>query len=1032
MNRINKITILLIVMICSLRSMAQVGLGTSSPNANAAIDVVSTSQGILFPRLTTTQRDAIVSPAKGLTIFNTTLNCIQTNIGTALAVNWKCLTGISPSTNGTAKVSAYTTSTISGTIFVGNAVSGVTQTITATVTRVGDYNISTTANGITFAASGTFSATGAQDIVLSATGTANAKGSNTYTLNTTPNCSFSRYATITGVYANAGGTFKDFATHNLGADIAVNSFTYALGNTDGSGGTLGYLYQWGRQTDGHELRNSSSQAGPVAAPVANKFITNSTSPNDWISTQSNTLWLDASKATNDPCPTGFKVPSQAQLGGLFQSTLGSDNPKYATQNTWTWTGNGFMIGSNLYLPAAGYRTYSNAVVYYSGSYGYYWSSSVNGTNAYNLYFGPTYIYTNGTNSSPQRANGMSVRCIAVDNPSTNGTAVVSAYASSASAGTMTGGVAVSGVTQTITATVTTVGTYGITATANGVTFAASGTFAGTGAQNIVLTATGTPTATGDNTFTLNTTPNVNFIRTINANPSSNGTAVVSAYTSSASAGSITERVAVAGVTQTITATVTTVGTYNISTTANGVTFTGTGIFAGTGAQNIVLTATGTPTVAGDNTFTLNTTPNCNFSRTTFNQTTYGTAVVSAYVSSASAGIMSRGVAVSGVTQTITATVTTVGTYNISTTANGVTFAGTGTFVGTGAQNIVLTATGTPITEGDSTFTLNTSPNCNFIRTSFNPSSNGTGVVSAYTCTTASAGTLIVNTAVSGVTQTITATVSTVGSYSISATANGVTFTASGTFAGTGAQDIVLSATGTPTARGSNTFTLNTTPNCNFSRYSTITTVYANVGGTIKDFATHNLGADISLDPYTYVVGNADGSGGTLGYLYQWGRQTDGHELRNSSAQSGPVSAPIANKFITNSTYPSDWLSTQSSTLWLDASKAANDPCPTGYKVPSQNQWSGLFINNSSTSAFAPSAATQNTWTWTGNGFMVGTALYLPAAGSRGATGVSYTGYYWSSTANGSASHSFSFKSTSITAANALNRATGMSIRCIAQ
>jgi uncharacterized protein (TIGR02145 family) len=51
---------------------------------------------MLFPRMTTAQRDAISSPAKGLTIFNTTLNCLQTNIGTSGAPNWKCITGISP------------------------------------------------------------------------------------------------------------------------------------------------------------------------------------------------------------------------------------------------------------------------------------------------------------------------------------------------------------------------------------------------------------------------------------------------------------------------------------------------------------------------------------------------------------------------------------------------------------------------------------------------------------------------------------------------------------------------------------------------------------------------------------------------------------------------------------------------------------------------------------------------------------------------------------------------------------------------
>jgi hypothetical protein len=115
-----------------------------------------------------------------------------------------------------------------------------------------------------------------------------------------------------------------------------------------------------------------------------------------------------------------------------------------------------------------------------------------------------------------RTLGYPLRCIEVDNPSTNGTAVVSGYTcNTASSGTMTTGIAVSGVTQTITAIVTRVGTYGITATANGVTFTATGTFSATGAQNIVLTATGTPTAAGSNSFTLNTTPNCSFSRTTN-------------------------------------------------------------------------------------------------------------------------------------------------------------------------------------------------------------------------------------------------------------------------------------------------------------------------------------------------------------------------------------------------------------------------------------------------------------------------------------------------------------------------------------
>jgi hypothetical protein len=85
----HKIIILLFVLICSLLSMAQVGIGTATPNANSAFEISSTSQGMLFPRMTAAQRDAISSPAKGLTIYNTDINLVQTNIGTSASPNWK-------------------------------------------------------------------------------------------------------------------------------------------------------------------------------------------------------------------------------------------------------------------------------------------------------------------------------------------------------------------------------------------------------------------------------------------------------------------------------------------------------------------------------------------------------------------------------------------------------------------------------------------------------------------------------------------------------------------------------------------------------------------------------------------------------------------------------------------------------------------------------------------------------------------------------------------------------------------------------
>jgi len=206
-------------------------------------------------------------------------------------------------------------------------------------------------------------------------------------------------------YANVDGSRKFFMCYNLGVTVTDPSdpllLTYQLGNNNGA------YYQWGRNTDGHEIPTSSTQYGPVSAPVANRFITSGVSPFDWISPQNNSLWLDNSKEPNDPCPSGFRVPTQAQWGGLFRGGTTVGAPGSATQNTWTWTGNGFKVGNFLYLPAAGNRSAINAALYDVGR-GTYWSSSVTGTSAYALRFESVVVspvYSHG------RGNGCSLRCI---------------------------------------------------------------------------------------------------------------------------------------------------------------------------------------------------------------------------------------------------------------------------------------------------------------------------------------------------------------------------------------------------------------------------------------------------------------------------------------------------------------------------------------------------------------------------------------------------------------------------------------------
>ena len=65
-----KITIIALMLFTAL-GYAQVGVNTNTPDASSALEIESTTGGILIPRLTQTQRDAITAPATGLMIYQT-------------------------------------------------------------------------------------------------------------------------------------------------------------------------------------------------------------------------------------------------------------------------------------------------------------------------------------------------------------------------------------------------------------------------------------------------------------------------------------------------------------------------------------------------------------------------------------------------------------------------------------------------------------------------------------------------------------------------------------------------------------------------------------------------------------------------------------------------------------------------------------------------------------------------------------------------------------------------------------------------
>ena len=89
----NKALTILVFLAITIASMAQtVAIGTTTPDGSAQLDVSSTTKGLLPPRMTTSQRNAIASPATGLIIYNTTTNSLEIRNSSA----WVSLRPVDP------------------------------------------------------------------------------------------------------------------------------------------------------------------------------------------------------------------------------------------------------------------------------------------------------------------------------------------------------------------------------------------------------------------------------------------------------------------------------------------------------------------------------------------------------------------------------------------------------------------------------------------------------------------------------------------------------------------------------------------------------------------------------------------------------------------------------------------------------------------------------------------------------------------------------------------------------------------------
>jgi hypothetical protein len=286
-----KKNLLIVGLFLTSQLFAQTGIGTTTPHASAKLDVTSTDKGFLPPRMTSSQRTSIPSPAAGLMVYQT---------------------------DGTAGLYYYNGSAW---IYIINSTTNVLSVV----------------NGGT----GTTTSTGTGSVVLNTNATLANPTLTTPTLGVASGTSLSLTATTTGTSTSTGALIVSGGVGIAGQIFAGGIQNTPIGNTTPSSGAFTSLSATGNLTGGNSsTSNISGFAANITSTSANYSITSADNGKVIQSTSASAITITIPTGL----PTGFNC-TVVQMGAGQVTFSGT----YLNRTGFTKTASQYSVVSILHF-----------------------------------------------------------------------------------------------------------------------------------------------------------------------------------------------------------------------------------------------------------------------------------------------------------------------------------------------------------------------------------------------------------------------------------------------------------------------------------------------------------------------------------------------------------------------------------------------------------------------------------------------------------------------------------------------------------